>query len=130
VIARVAVALVAVVAIAWLAVMERDHRLVTDGLHLAGHLSDSPRNFARADQNLRDAGFLNPDTRPELVRSLLYQGGGRLPRSLALARDVTRKEPSNLRAWIQVLALSPRYAPAEVKPALVALRRLDPLEAP
>ena len=129
-IARVAVVLAAVVAIAWLAVMERDHQLVTNGIHLSGHLDASPHNFARADNDLKDAGYLNPDTRPELFRSLLYQGGGHLRRSVELALDVTKREPDNIRAWAQVLALSPHYAPAQVKPALAALRRLDPLEAP
>jgi hypothetical protein len=128
VIARACVVLVAVVALAWLGVMERDERLSSRGLALSGHLS-VPGNFVRADSDLRHARFLNPDPTPDLYRSLLYQGAGRIRRSESIAAEVVRREPDNLAAWIQLFSLARGRDPA-VRPALAALRRLDPLEAP
>jgi hypothetical protein len=130
VIARVVVVLVAVVAVAWLCVMARDHDLVTRGLHRSTHLNDVKGNFERADADFRDARFLNPDLGVELDRSLLYQGAGHPQRSAELAAEVARREPDNLVAWIQLLALARGKDPAAVRRALGVLQRLDPLDAP
>ncbi len=63
---RVAVAVVAVVAIAWLGVMERDARLLARG-QAAAEAADS----ARAEADFRAARLLNPDATPDLGRALV-----------------------------------------------------------
>ena len=69
--ARVAVGLVAVFALGWLAVMERNVRLEERGRQASGRLAVAG-NEARAEAAFRDARFLNPDTAPDLGRAVLY----------------------------------------------------------
>ena len=70
--ARVAVAVVAVVVLAWLAVMERDARLQARGVALAGSAQRATDYDARARRVPRGL-VLNPDTTPEVGRALLYK---------------------------------------------------------
>jgi hypothetical protein len=122
--ARAAVAVVAVLALAWLGVMERNLRLEARGAAvLRSH--DDPRALARAETDLRRANLLNPGTGPDLSRALVRRAGGRTAASVALLEDVVRREPDNLTAW-RVLGL---LSPAAAGRALAAQRRLDPLNA-
>jgi cytochrome c-type biogenesis protein CcmH/NrfG len=125
VIARVALAVVAVVVLAWLGVMERNTRLQAQGV--------GERNVARADADLRRAGFLNPDTAPELGRAFLYanrSGAEPARRAAAVLEGVLRREPDNLRAWSGLLYATRGRDPVTARRAVAAMRRLDPLDAP
>jgi hypothetical protein len=126
--ARIAVGLVAVVVLAWLGVMERDHRLYVSGVTGAGKVR-TPADLARAEADLRAARLLNPDISPDLSRAILYVGAGRARQATALAEDVLRREPDNLRAWGLLYSLSHERDPAAAERALAARRRLDPLNA-
>lgn len=123
--ARAAVAIVAVVVLAWLGVMERDARLQASGVAAAA----PPPDFARADADLRAARLLNPDTAPDTARAVLYNSVGRKPQAAALLEDVLRREPDNLTAWALLLLVARDDDPAAVRRALAARRRLDPLSA-
>jgi len=122
VIARVAVALVAVLAIAWLVVLERDTRLFANGKSHTGDL-------ARAQHDFKRARLLSPDTTPDLALSLLYQKHGDRSRALTAAESILRREPENLTAWAQLYSVG-RNDPATVRRVIAAVRRLDPLDAP
>jgi hypothetical protein len=111
--ARVAVAVVAVVALAWLGAMERSVRLQATG----------------GDAALRDARLLNPDMTPDVRRAFLYQGTGRQAEAAALLEDVLRREPENLDAWGLLYAFTRDRDPAAARRALAARERLDPLGA-
>ena len=121
--ARVALAAVAVLVLAWLGVMERDTRLQAQGV--------SERNLARADADLRAARVLNPDTAPDLGRAFLYlhrPGAAAARRAAALLEGVLRREPDNIAAWSGLLLVARGHDPGTVRRALRALRRLDPLD--
>jgi len=122
--ARAAVAVVAVLALAWLGVMERDLRRQLGGVHAAG-----ARDFARADADFRAARQLNPDTQPDLSRAFLYQRAGRRKEARALVEGVLAREPDNLAAWGLLYTFARGHDPAAVDRALAARRRLDPLSA-
>ena len=126
--ARIAVAAVAVVALAWLGVMERDARRQAEGIAAAGRLH-VPGSFARAEDDLRAARLLNPDAAPDFARAVLYQGAGRPAQALALLERVVRREPDNLAAWGLLYSVTREPEPEIARRALAAKRRLDPVNA-
>jgi hypothetical protein len=126
--ARVAVAVVAVAVIAWLAVMERNVRLQARAVQTSDHLV-VPGNAASAEAAFRDARLLNPDTAPDLGRAYVYQARGRRADAAALLSDIVRREPDNLIAWGVLHSLTRRSDPATARRALAAQARLDPLAA-
>jgi predicted Zn-dependent protease len=128
VIARVAVAALAVAVLAWLGLMERNAALEARGVAAAGRLT-TPGNGARAEDSLRAARVLNPDTAPDVSRAILYRAQGRTAAAVALLDDVLRREPDNLRAWGLLYAVAAGGDPEAVRRALAARRRLDPLGA-
>jgi hypothetical protein len=126
--ARIAVALVAIVVLAWLGVMERDRRLFERGAATAGNLRTAA-DVSRADADLRGARFLNPDLLPDVTRALVYRYDGRHREAIALVEDVVREEPENRGAWGGLLTLAQGRDPAAAERARAALRRLDPINA-
>jgi hypothetical protein len=124
-IGRAVLVAVAAAVLAWLAVMERDTRIQAAGV--AAATAHDPGHAARADSRFRAARFLNPDTTPDLARALLYQAQDQPGRSAEVAETIVRREPDNLSAWAQLLAVSRGRDPAAVERALAAIRRLDPL---
>lgn len=127
-IARVAVAAVAVAVLAWLGVMERDVRLEARGVDAARRLSD-PGSFARAESDLRGARLLSPDTAPDFSRALLYQAAGRPQQATALVEDIVKREPDNRLAWGLLRSIARDRDPAAAARALAEQRRLDPVNA-
>jgi predicted Zn-dependent protease len=119
---RVAVAALAVVLVAWLGVMERDHRLFTRG--------NGAATFRAADSDLRAARLLNPDSGPDLIRAIRLQRAGRWQQALATVEPVLRREPDNLYAWNTLGTVARGHDPAAFLRAQAAARRLDPLNAP
>jgi predicted Zn-dependent protease len=111
---RVAVVVVALVALAWLGVMERAERLQASGA---------------TEADYRAARLLNPDTVPDVRRAFLYQGTGREREAAALLEDVLRREPDNLDAWGLLYTFTRERDPATARRALAARARLDPLGA-
>ena len=126
--ARVAVAVVAVVVLAWLAVMERDARLEARGVALAGS-AQRATDYDRAHDAFRAASFLNPDTTPEVGRALLYKAQRDQRRAVATIEAVLAHEPDNLAAWGVLYAFTREPDPAAARRALDERRRLDPLAA-
>ena len=122
--ARVATIAVALVALAWLGVMERNTRLQAEGVEAAGE-----RDVARADGDFRAARLLNPDTLPDIRRAFLFQGSGRSEDAVAVLEDVVRREPENVNAWGLLLAVARDADPAAAERAQEALRGLDPVNA-
>jgi hypothetical protein len=123
--ARVAIAVTALIVLAWLGVMERDARLRAGGVAAAGQGA-----FERAEANLRAARLLNPDTMPDVDRALLYFGADRGTDGVALLQDVVRREPKNRTAWFLLYGFTRERDPEVAAHARSALRRLDPVTAP
>ena len=126
--ARIAVVAVAVAALAWLGVMERDARLQADGIAAAGRLH-VPGSLSRAEDDLRAARFLNPDAAPDFARAVLYQGAGRPRQAYALLERMVRREPDDLAAWGLLYTVTREREPDVARQALAAQRRLDPVNA-
>jgi predicted Zn-dependent protease len=127
--ARIAVAVAAALVVAWLAVQERDTRLLASGIEAA----QPPRaagDLERAEDDLRAATLLSPDTGPDVTRAFALQAGGRHAAAVALLEDVVRREPDNLGAWRVLLTVTRDADPAVGRRALAEVRRLDPLNAP
>lgn len=122
--ARAAVAVVAVLVLGWLGVMERNLRLQERGAAALNSKGD-PAVLARAETDLRRATLLNPGTMPDLSRALVRRARGRTGEAAALLEDVVRREPDNLTAWRVLRLLSPEAAGR----SLAAQRRLDPVNA-
>jgi predicted Zn-dependent protease len=122
--ARALVALVAVVAVAWLAAMERDARLLARGQAAA-----QAGEVASAEADFRAAGWLNPDSAPEIGRAFVLQGSGRPDEAAAVLEGVLEREPDNITAWGLLYAFSRERDPETAERALAARRRLDPLNA-
>jgi predicted Zn-dependent protease len=121
---RVAVAVVAVLVIAWLGVMELDARRQANGVSAAQR-----GDFAAAHADFRAARTLNPSTAPDVNRAFLYERAGRHARAAALLEDVVRREPDNLTAWGVLFTFARNHDPATAARALAARRRLDPVSA-
>jgi hypothetical protein len=126
--ARLAVALVAVAAIGWLAAMERDARLLARG-RAALEPPATRAALERAAAALGRERPLNPDTEPDVTRALVLQALGRNDAARNVLRGVVRDEPRNRVAWGGLLILSRGRDPATVRRATAQLRRLDPFSA-
>jgi hypothetical protein len=123
---RAAVALLAVLVIAWSAVLLRDTRLQEHATDLA----QTSRQAAALEQAVRDyeaAGFLNPDTGPDVGRALALQRQRRAREAVAVAEDIVRREPENLNAWRLLSVLTIERDPARSRQAVERARALDPL---
>jgi predicted Zn-dependent protease len=123
---RAGLAVLAVLAIAWTGVLLRDTRLQERATELAG----PPREAERLEQSARDfeaAGFLNPDTAPEMGRALALQRQRRADEAIAVVEDVVRREPENLNAWRLLSVLTIERDPARSRQAVARASELDPL---
>jgi Tfp pilus assembly protein PilF len=126
--ARICVAVVALGAIGWLGVMERNLRL-QERSAAALRPGTSAAALARAESDLRNARLLNPDTAVDIDRAVVYRTQGDRERALALAEDVVRREPDNLRAWVALALLAGGTQSDAPNRARAALRRLDPFNS-
>lgn len=128
-IARVAVVLVAAVVIAWLATglhaADLEQRATNVGANRPGQFSiPKAREASRFYERSRR---FNPDTRPILLEAGLlsfFRAGN--DRALALAREVTRREPDNVNAWAIVAGMASRLDPPLAVKARRRIRELSP----
>jgi predicted Zn-dependent protease len=130
--ARLAIAVVAVLAIAWLGINLRGYALSERGERLAATANATPAQVREAEKDLEDARFLNPDTRPLLAEGALLaaQGGSRAPEGLALLERAVRREPDNLVAWGVLAEATRRLDPERSREARRRVRELSPSLAP
>lgn len=128
-IARVAVVLVAAAVIAWLATglhaADMEQRGTNVGANQPGKFSiPKAREASRYYERSRR---FNPDTRPILLEANLltfFREGN--DRALALAREVTRREPDNVNAWAIVVGMASRLDPPLAARARRRIRELTP----
>ena len=124
--ARIAVAVIAIAAIGWLAVLERGTRLYERGIAAGGSLDD-PRTVARAESDLEDARLLNPDRTPDVGRAVTLWITGRAADARSLLEHVVASEPDNLSAWTALRWVDAGADPALERRVAAEIRRLDPL---
>lgn len=127
-VARVAVALVAVLALGWLAVLYRDQRVAnaaSDRIFYENPLP--PAEFERQMDRISGAQLLDLDRSWRLVRVrylLLY---GRPQRALEEAQRFVRSEPDNIEGWDLVYRAARGVDPQRARQAAAEIRRLNPL---
>jgi predicted Zn-dependent protease len=126
--ARIAIAVVALVALAWLAINLRGLGLSERGERLAATPNATRAQVEEAEDALEDARFLNPDTRPLLVEGSLLaaQGGRRAEEGIELLERAVRREPDNLVAWGVLADATRRLDPARSRVARQRARELSP----
>lgn len=126
--ARLALVVVAAVAIAWLIlglrVVHLERAGVAEGLASRG---SDPTSLARARDLLHAADRLTPDRRPELLELQLLIFADRPREALAVGQHLTREEPDNVAAWGLVLGLARRmHLPRLEAESRGQLRSLSP----
>ena len=128
--ARILLAAVAVVVLAWGAIALRDAILLQ---HAGDILFKTPPpsqgEFDKALKQMEDSDWLNPDQTGKIDRArflLLHDD----PRgALGLANEVVADEPDNIAGWSVVYLAGQEVDPASSQRAIVAITRLDPLSA-
>ena len=124
--ARIAVAVIAIAAVGWLAVQQRDARLYDRGIAAAGKLNN-PKTIARAESDLEGARRLTPDRTPDVGRAVTLWITGRSPQARSLLEDVVASEPDNLSAWTALGWVNAGKDRALTRRVTAENRRLDPL---
>jgi hypothetical protein len=116
--ARFVLAALALLVIAWTAVLLRDLEVGRDALD------------ARDAGRLESARFLDPSVYWDQIRAGILLLNGDPAAAAAQAEEVIRTEPDNFAAWSLLRLATRRSDPRRSAQATLALRRLNPLTAP
>jgi hypothetical protein len=124
---RLTLLAVALLALGWVGVLWRDHRIV-DGLSpaLIGNNQLPAKRFEHDARRLQDAELLNPDPTWRLNRGLALLD--RNPRRAA--RDLERvvaSEPENVTAWKVLYVAARQFDRPLAARARARVKQLDPL---
>jgi hypothetical protein len=139
--ARISLAVVALLAAAWMVVLTRDTHLFDQatapppgGVGALPAALRSPGGLARRADQLDASRLLTPDTAAELQTAVFLEVRGApedLVQAFRIAAAVARREPQNLDAWVDILGIArARHDNLGAGVALAHVRRLDPLLAP
>lgn len=123
---RIVIGLVAVLVVAWSAVLVRDERLARqaeDRIRSDPEMSDA--EFSRSMELFEDAELLNPGTQWTVVRANVLLLRDRA-QALRVADSIIDGEPDNLAAWVVVQKATERRDPRRSARALAEIRRLNP----
>lgn len=126
--ARAALAVIAVVAIAWLAVLFRDSLLIAQGKKIVFNPHATPAQARHGLTIVEQAHLLNPDR--AVIQGSIAAMYVRQGRSLAAVREYERlvsAEPDFADAWDLLAVNAARFDPSLAAHAVAMLRRLDPL---
>lgn len=123
--ARAAVAAVALLALVYLAVGLRNVVLAERGERLAALFEPTAAQVDEAEDLLERARLIDPDTRPLLVEGRLLVAQGRGEGRALLERAVAR-EPDNIVAWSVLAEATREVDPARSREALARMRELSP----
>jgi predicted Zn-dependent protease len=128
---RTALALVAVLALAWLAVSYRDARLQARAAELAD-VPEAQLDAARvreSDDLLERARLLNPDRTLAYDRAVLMLRAGRRDEGIERLERYLRAEPEHREAWGIYAVATAEVRPEASRRALRRYRELGPAEA-
>jgi hypothetical protein len=126
-VSRLTLLAIAILALAWLGVLWRDHRIVDElSPDLIGNRGLSAREFESNAHRLGDAGLLNPDPTWRLNRglALIKRDPRRAARDL---KRVVASEPDNVTAWKILYVAARRFDRRLTARARTRIRQLDPL---
>lgn len=124
---RAAVALIALLIVAWAAVLWHNQRIGDDA---SDRLLANPRmaeaSFQRVLDDYKRAERLDPGTDWRLTRAGALVLRGRRAEAARLAETVLDKEPSNLHAWLVLREATKGRDPRRAAQASAEIRRLNP----
>jgi predicted Zn-dependent protease len=128
---RIALALVAILAVAWLAVSYRDARLHARGSELARLPAEQldAATVRESDDLLRRARLLNPDRTLAYDRAVLMLRAGRRDEGIERLERYLRAEPEHREAWGIYAVATAEVRPEASRRALRRYRELGPAEA-
>lgn len=119
-IARLLIAPVAVVLVAWFALTGVQSHSLSQASTLFQNTNDiTPAVAQRIDSMLDTAGTLNPDSAVDLLRGETLAAEGRTAQARAVFQRIVRREPENVLAWAQLVG-------AGDFPAAVHVAQLEP----
>ena len=124
--ARVALAALALVAIGYLAVGLRNVVLAERGESLAALPEPTPAQVDESENLMERVRLLDPDTRPLLVEGALLAANGREEEGLALVEEAVEREPDNVLAWSVLAEVTRRTDPQRSREAQARQRELSP----
>jgi predicted Zn-dependent protease len=125
---RFLLAACAILVIAWVGVLVRDHYVGESAARTLLYDTDlSEREFQNHMDELRDARFLNPSSSPELARIEYYLFRGRARAAARVAESLVRVEPENADGWRLLWRATREVDPERAREAAAELRRLNPL---
>jgi predicted Zn-dependent protease len=125
---RLLLAACAILVIAWVGVLVRDHYVGESAAHaLLYDQNVSGREFERNIQRLADSRFLNPSSSADLVRGTYYLARGRLGAAARVAEALVRSEPENVDVWQLLWRATRDTQPARSREAAAQVKRLNPL---
>jgi hypothetical protein len=127
VVARTALASIAVLLIAWFAVLLRGERIASEA---QSRIFDDPEmsdaDWQRSMDRLREAELLNPGTEWTVTRANLLLLRDK-PEALRVAESVLRRERDNLAAWVVVDRATRGRDPRRASLARREIERLNKL---
>jgi hypothetical protein len=124
--ARGLLALLAIVLIAWFAVLARNHEIATSASsRVVSEPGMGAADWERAMDDLERADLLDPSSQWSLVRAQYLLLRDRRA-ALKVADDVLRSEPDNLAAWWVVLRAARELDRQRWREAGAQIERLNP----
>ena len=125
--ARLLIGLLAVVVLAWVGVLLRNHLLSEAASPLLYDSNMGTREFDRNIAKLEDAELLNPDSGLDLARATYLSVRERRARARDELEALLASEPDNFTAWRLLLGVSRGVDPERAAQARAEIGRLDPL---
>ena len=124
--ARVGLAAVAVLALAYLSIGLRSVVLTERAQEIAALPNPSPAQVDEAERLFERARLLDPDTRPLLLEGALLAGAGSRAEGRLLVERAVEREPDNVLAWGVLAEVTREVDPARSRAADARRRELSP----
>lgn len=125
--ARLLIGVFAVLVLAWVGVLLRDHRTSEAASPLLFEAKLSAAEFDRNLAKFEDAELLNPDSSLQLARATYLLVRDRRAEAAKAAEELLASEPENLAAWGVLLDATRGLEPERAARARAEIRRLNPL---
>jgi predicted Zn-dependent protease len=129
-IARLALAAIALLALAFLSIGLRNVVLTDRAQRLAALPDPSPAQVDEAARLYKRARLLDPDTRPLLLEGALLAGAGKRDEGVGLVERAVRREPDNVLAWGVLAEITREADPARSRAAEARRLELSPPVSP
>jgi predicted Zn-dependent protease len=129
-VARVALAALAVLALAYASIGLRDVVLTDRAQEIAMLPNPSPAQVDEAERLFERARLLDPDTRPLLLEGALLVRAGSQDEGSAQVERAVQREPDNVFAWGVLAEVTREADPARSRAAEARRLELSPPVAP